>query len=64
LRDFVSREYEYHKKDPRGIERMGRTRESKSATMHGDGGLETTVKHTAQQRETPILPRFRALVKR
>jgi hypothetical protein len=39
-------------------------REIKRAMRHGGGGLKTPEKHTARQRETPILPRFGALVVR
>jgi hypothetical protein len=60
----VSQEHEYHTKDPKISNAGGYMREIKRAMKHGDGRFNTLEKHTARQRASPILPRFRALVVR
>jgi hypothetical protein len=42
----------------------GWTQESKNATKHGEGKLEAREAHTTIERDTTILPRFEALMRR
>jgi hypothetical protein len=61
--DFVSQEHGVPHDGPKDSNAGGCTCEIKIATKHNDGSLETP-ESTAHDRETPSLPRFRALVVR